>query len=222
MKRGAIGLIILVVVLVLMLFVILLPFMIIGAFPNGEIAKATGTGGPVVYSDDCNTPRLPRIVDENGFAEAINQYVAKGPTSSPLRSLGVDFVKGGVQFSVNPAYIAAIAKKESSYGTEGIATRGTFNAFGRKAGENQPHVELNGVKWYRYESWQQSLYGQPEFIKRRYLDRGLDTFEKIIEVYAPRSENNTAKYIQDMHKYVGEIMALAGSAVRCSGGAIVQ
>lgn len=193
---------------------LLIPMLLFGSHNNGAIEKGTGAAAPAVGG--CALPGAPKISDQAKFAQAIDEYIKGLQPKSPMVGTGADFVKAGIQHGVNPAWVIAIAQKESSFGLEGFAAENANNAFGRTATDSQPHVNSpNGRKWYKYDSFAQSAYGQSEYLKRRYIDKGLTTIEKITYTYAPPSENKTDQYIAHINQWMGKIIALAGSAVDC-------
>ncbi|PIR98790.1 hypothetical protein COT87_02895, partial [Candidatus Collierbacteria bacterium CG10_big_fil_rev_8_21_14_0_10_44_9] len=145
------------------------------------LGSAPGTG-------PCMEALLPNILDGDGLATAIDTYIHQTVPGSPLENLGNEFVKSGVQYGINPMYVVALAQKESSLGTKGIATNGGHNSFGRKAGSGQP--SLGG--FYDWPSWKDSVStahddNQFAFLKRVYIDEGFNTIAKIREKYCPNS-----------------------------------
>lgn len=186
----------------------------------------TGSGSAKIGNEDagiregsCNSPLYPDIVDETSYAQALNDSI---PSGSPLKGLGQFFVAGGKKAGINPALIFSIAKKESSFGTAGIATNGTQNAFGRTATDSQPHVTIEGRNWYKWATWSDSLYttrsgyeDESAYIKRRYVDQGLTTIKDIMYTYAPPAENDTDGYISQLYSWIDEINSKAGVAITC-------
>ena len=168
-------------------------------------------------SDTCESLALPSISDPVGFATAIDNYIKTSSANSPLAGLGTEFVAAGQQYGINPAYVVAIAQKESSFGV--AIPPNSFNAWGREAAAGQP---ASG-KWYQYASWPAAVDGQTSFMNDRYLSQGLVTIDQITPTYAPPSENDTAGYEVQIQQYIDSIINLAGSAVSCGGGgSIVQ
>jgi len=144
--------------------------------------------------------------DEAKMASYIDSIIP----GSPLKGLGQSFVNSGKTGGIHPLMIAFFAKKESSWGTAGIATRGTNNPFGRTATANQPHIEINGRLWYRFNSWQEAIEMHGPYLKTRYIDQGLTTVEQIMNVYCPRSECDTDGYIQQMNSFIASNIAKSG------------
>lgn len=173
-------------------------------------------------SDECFGLTAPAIADQAKLAASIDSYMNdNAPAGSPLRGLGDKFVSGAVSADINPLLVVAHAQKESSFGTAGIATRGTFNAFGRTATSSQPNVDLSGRLWYKYDSWEKSLDGggeddQPGYMRRKYIEElGITTLDAYINVYAPPSENDTAAYIQQVRDIMQAIVDVDPSALNC-------
>jgi len=212
---GLTGKIALSVATLILLGAVMMPFIIIGQYLGGGLDKAVGSGSSaaVSVSNSCVTPVLPRIQDPEAFAQAIDSYIKKLTPNSPLIGLGKDFVAAGTQYGVNPAWVVNIARKESSFGTH--IPPGTFNSYGRTATDSQPGIEFKSRRWYKYDSFAQSASGQSEYLKRRYLDKGLNTFDTIVPVYAPPSENDTKGYISQVKGWVGEVVAMAGTSLIC-------
>jgi hypothetical protein len=180
-----------------------------------DAALQKPTGISLASGSGCVSPLLPRINDQQALATAIEAYISKYAPSSPFTHAGTAFVAAGVTNGVNPLWMVTIAQKESSFGTAGIAIKGTFNAFGRTASESQPGIVIGSHRWYKYPSFVESLPDQAAYLKRQYLDKGLDTFREIVYKYAPPGENNTEQYIKDVEEAVGKLVSLAGSALSC-------
>ncbi len=193
-----------------------IPLLLIARGTNPDLVKPIGLSS--VTTSGCISPLLPTIANEQKLAESIDAYIKSLKPTSPLVGSGTNFVTGGVANGINPLWVVSIAQKESSFGTAGIALRGTNNPFGRTATSSQPGVELNGRRWYKYDSFQQSALEHPTYLKRRYIDQGLTTFREIVYVYAPPGENDTEKYIKDVEQMIGKLVANAGSALDCGTG----
>lgn len=189
---------------------------------NLEASKTSlslGNEDAGIRESSCASPLYPNIVNETAYAKTIDSLI---PKNSPLHGLGQYFVAGGKKSGINPAFIYSIARKESSFGTAGIATEGTHNSFGRTATENQPHLLINGRRWYKWETWNDSLYttksgyeDEPAYIKRRYVDEGKKTIKDIMYTYAPPSENDTEGYIAQLYSWIEELNTKADRAIVC-------
>lgn len=199
-------------------------------FYGGELGISSSGGGSGGGAGGCYSLDASPVDNPNELAEAINEYVAgKAPANSPLRGLGEEFVTGSQRADINPFFLVAIAQKESSFGTAGVATNGSRNSFGRTATEDQPHVETYQEStdkwrlWYKYDSFAASLDGegeedQPTYMRRVFVeDKGLSTVEDVMNVYAPSSENDTDMYVEQMNGWIDEMVDKAGDSVACSG-----
>jgi hypothetical protein len=97
-----------------------------------------------------------------------------------------------VRYRINPAIALAFFKHESSCGTAGVA-RSTLNWGNLRRSRGHAAAVHDGWAWYH--EWRDSLEDWCLLIKE-YADRGLDTVEEAIPVYAPSSDNNApARYI---------------------------
>jgi hypothetical protein len=92
---------------------------------------------------------------------------------SPLASEADTMIKAADQYGLDWKLIPAITGVESTFGKN--IPFNSFNAYGWS----------NGA--YRFESWEQSINHVAKFLKEKYVNRGLDTPEKIAPVYAPPS-----------------------------------
>ncbi len=180
-------------------------------FHRGE--SGTGLTGGGGTGANCNILFPAGAGSDQEIAQAINQWIAQHGPNSDLKGKGVLFVQSGRAGGVNPALIAAIARKESTFGTQGIAAEGTFNPFGRKAIASQPHKVIRGVMWYKFSSWDEAILEEGPYLKRVYLDEGRTTLGKLFEKYAPPSENDTPTYIKEVASWINEMTALAGGAL---------
>lgn len=194
---------------------LLIPLLLAAQGRDSDLVKPTGEYA--AGSGGCISPLLPTITNQDGLARAIEAYITQRVPSSPFAQGGSAFVSAGIASGVNPLWIVTIAQKESSFGTKGIATKGTFNAFGRTASNDQPAVVINGRRWYKYPSFIESLPDQAAYLKRVYLDKGLKTFREIVTKYAPPEENDTEKYIKDIETSIGKLVSLAGDSLACAG-----
>lgn len=174
----------------------------------------------------CNLSTLPTINNPAGVAAAVDEFILNhGGAGSPFEGLGTDIVDGAIRAGVNPFLVVSIALKESSFGTTGIATRGTYNAFGRTATASQPHVTIGSRNWYKWTSWVGSVNtdedNQAEFLRRVYIDdRGLTDITEVIFTYAPPNENDTDLYAQQINEWINELVAASGSALSCGSNTV--
>lgn len=169
--------------------------------------------GSVDSPYDCNVV-YPAGANERAMADYINSII---PSGSPLRGMGDHFVSSAKAGNKHPLFIAQFAQKESSWGTKGIATRDTFNPFGRTATSSQPHITICNAQgkcrnWYKFNSWEASIDAEGKYLKEVYQDQGLHTIAAIINKYAPSSENNTQAYITQARNFISSNIAKANGA----------
>src|SRR5690606_19231982 len=176
-----------------------------------EAGAATAAG-----SGDGLSAAAPNLKDPQKLAEAINAYIGENFGSSPFQGMGSHFVEGAMNAGVNPILILALAKKESQLGTtRDPQVVSAFNAFGRTATSSQPHiVGPTGIKWYKWSAWEDSLnnaapgndpatHDHPTYIQDVYFKSGEYDINspglEFMNKYSPTHENDTARYIKDMH-----------------------
>lgn len=106
------------------------------------------------------------------------------PAGSPLTA--DDIIYGAQGTGLDPRVLAVIAAKESQFGK----TSGKFvnNAFGYNVHRSP------SAKGPTFSSWREGARAVASDLARNYKARGLTTLDKIINTYAPPSENNTALY----------------------------
>jgi hypothetical protein len=185
-----------------------------GFYKNNDLQKPTG--GYVSSEGGCISPLLPPINDPAKLASSIDSYIRSLEPRSPLAGLGKTFVESGTNSGVNPAFIVSIARKESSLGTDGWAAQNANNPFGRTASSSQPSkVSPTGRHWYSFQSFEEAVREEGPYLKRVYIAEGLTTIDAIIGKYAPPSENNTAAYISEMKKWIGEVVAASEGSFNC-------
>ncbi|TSC91477.1 MAG: peptidase M23 [Candidatus Berkelbacteria bacterium Licking1014_96] len=192
---GILGIIALIVIGIIALISVLGPL----GFGN----RPSLSGNPYDSPFDCNVA-YPQNADEQKMAAYIDSII---PSGSPLRGLGKNFVSTAKAGNKNPLFIAHFAKKESSWGTAGIA-RGvevdgrivpTLNPFGRKAGSNQP----SAGGWYKFSSWEEAVNLQGPYLKSVYQDQGLHTIQGIINKYCPESDGcDTKTYTAEIRTFI--------------------
>ncbi len=189
-----------------------------------ESALSSPTNG----QGTCMGLALMTINNPAALAQTINEYLnEKAPSDSPLKGLGDAIVAGGTKAKINPLVALGHAQMESSYGTTGIATIGTHNAFGRKAVESQPHISDGKNIWYKWNSWEQSFNSDStwfDYMNEMWIEgQGYagDTLDYIPGAdgklaYAPESDgNNTNTYQEVMKQVMQELIDKAGNSISC-------
>src|SRR3989344_5091141 len=190
---------------------------IAGGTENCGISSVTpGSGAP----DGAQFPNL----DASAMASAIDKWILKENPNSKLKGLGSTIVASSKNSNVNPFLIVAIAKKESSLSnpSDFNVSHGN-NSFGRTATESQPNF-VGARLWYKLSSVKASVdYTAPEnqnaegggdmatYLRVQYgsqIDH--DNLTALFLLYAPPSENDTAKYIAEVQGWINELIALTG------------
>lgn len=165
--------------------------------------------------------KLMEIKDPHKFAEAINTWIRNNsPDNSPFRKIkaGELAIAGGKRAGVNPILPIIISRMESSYGTA-IPTADSHNAYGRTATASQPHVFVGTRRWYKWDSFEQSLYDTSNdndmymYIKDVYSNEIEQGITQVMLKYAPPHENDTAGYIDNLNAWAKEIYSLAGDSI---------
>ncbi|MCA9349423.1 glucosaminidase domain-containing protein [Candidatus Saccharibacteria bacterium] len=152
----------------------------------------------VVGANACTTPLMPNIIETQKLADVINEYIKSKNPGSPFVGFGSDFVQAGMDYQVNPLLIVAHAFIETNFGQAGSGiSNGSHNAFGRTAGEGQP----SAGGFYKYDSFQESLYQQAYYMKKKYIDIGLSSLELYLKEYA----EGWREYIPKATKVMNEV-----------------
>lgn len=102
-------------------------------------------------------------------ADTLKSFLTK--YNSPLVTYAWLFVKKADEYGLDWRLVPAISGVESSFGKRIPA--GSFNAYGWNGGN------------YWFDSWEDSIDILSRSLKEKYVNRGLDTPEKISPVYCP-------------------------------------
>lgn len=189
--------------------------------PDIAVDGTRGIGDDPIAQGGGLSAKLMEIKDANKFAEAINIWIRdNSPDNSPFRriKIGELAIMGGKRAGINPILPIIIARMESSYGTA-IPTTDSHNAYGRTATASQPHVSVGGIRWYKWDSFEQSLYDTSSnndmymYIKDVYSSEIEQGITQVMMKYAPPHENNTADYVNNLNTWAKEIYTLAGDSI---------
>jgi hypothetical protein len=188
--------------------------------PNYTPGSNGGTGG-----GGCLTLAAPTVNDATAFGAAIDNFIKANRPDSPLIGLGSTFVSAGVQYGINPAYIVAIARNESTYGT--AVPPNSFNSFGLTAAPGQPGVTIGAYTFYKFNSWAESIPHEAQYLQQSYLSQGLVTVTQVTDKYDPptgagNSQASTNAYIASLTQLLSQVTGAAGSAINCGGGSVVK
>ena len=146
-----------------------------------------------------STPRISAAQ----FARVLQRY------GSPCTPIADECYSIIAQSGLDPAIALAVFGHESRFGTQGIAVEiknwGNVRAPFKPERASGKHPRNFAI----YPSWQESLRDWCDRINQRYIrERGLDTVEKAIPVYAPSLDGNKPQeYIAKVNSLVGEWMA---------------
>ena len=107
---------------------------------------------------------------------ALDQWMQRKNPGSPLVGMGDVFVREGQANGIDPRALVAIARAESSLGSDPGA-RARHNAFGWG-----PHIN--------FSSWEENIATVARGLRAGYLDEGLVTLAQIQGKYAPNGASN--------------------------------
>lgn len=158
------------------------------------------------------------IADETKATAAFNKYIEQhSPANAGLRGFGADFVAAGKASNVNPAFMMALAQKESGFADPSMDAKSAqppyYNPFGLTADEGEPSTPLLGAhKWRDFNSYKEAIFEEAKYLRRRYLDQNITTINGIMPIYAPPSENNTELYTQQIKDWMFAMLLVDPSA----------
>jgi hypothetical protein len=138
-----------------------------GGFADA-LSLAQGVGG---FAPAGAAQSVAQIPGASEMAAQIDEWIARKNPDSPLKGYGAVFVREGLANGVDPRALAAIARAESSLGTDPGA-RSINNAFGW--GPHRP-----------FASWEENIATVAAGLKKGYLDEGLVTLAQIQQKYCP-------------------------------------
>jgi hypothetical protein len=107
-------------------------------------------------------------------------------------------------YGLDPAVALAFFQHESSFCLNGACANGDLHNWGmlRRPVKAERAAGSSGG-FVRYASWEDGTSDWCELILFRYVNKGLDTIEKAIPVYAPDSDNNVpGAYINTIRRVV--------------------
>lgn len=109
-----------------------------------------------------------------------------------------------VSYGLDPAVALAFFQHESSFCLAGSCASNNLHNWGMLRRAVKPERSTGQVGGFaRYASWEDGVSDWCELILFRYVNRGLDTVEKAIPVYAPSSDNNVpSAYINTIRRVV--------------------
>lgn len=149
------------------------------------------------------TFRCPPRISRDEFARVLQKF------NSPCAPIAAECYDTITSTGLDPAVALAFFAHESTFGTRGVAVETLNWGNVRKAFKPERAVGTHPRNFVIFRSWQDGLRDWCERINARYIDeRGLDTVEKAIPVYAPSSDgNNVQAYIDKVTRLVSTWIA---------------
>ncbi len=139
----------------------------------------------------------PRISQES-FAAILQR------AGSPAAAEATTLYTAIVSYGLDPAVALAFFQHELSFCLSGACANGNLHNWGmlRRAVKADRSTGTVGG-FARYGSWEDGVRDWCELILFRYVNRGLETVEKVIPIYAPSSDNNVpSAYINTIRRVV--------------------
>ena len=127
----------------------------------------------------------------------INRYFERHGCA--LAGQGDAFVDAGLESNVDPYFVAAISIIESTGGNHCVREH---NAWGRKAGgaNGSKYNRINSNGWCSWNSWDDAIHDEADYLARVYLDQGRTTVSSIARKYCPptaSSWRSNVRRVQD-------------------------
>lgn len=152
---------------------------------------------PASAADGLTFKAAPRISQES-FTAILRR------AGSPAATDAANLYTVITSYGLDPAVALAFFQHESSFCLAGTCASGDMHNWGmlRRAVKPERAAGSSGG-FVRYASWEDGTRDWCELILFRYINRGLDTVEKAVPVYAPSSDNNVpSAYINTIRRVV--------------------
>lgn len=168
-------------------------------------------GGSQAGSWQSNDPMQPKVPMQSGpysvlgkpsiTVDFINQVLAS--YNSPAAGKGQALYDMGVQYGIDPAFALAFFLHESTLGTQGEA-RTTMSLGNLRCIPDHPCVDKDRGGYAQMANWEDGFNTWYQLIRNYYIaQRGLDTVDSIIPVYAPTADHNDEQgYINALKHYI--------------------
>lgn len=160
-----------------------------------------------VQQETSLTFKAPPRISREMFAQLLWQGTG-GAGTSPAAPYADELYDVLVAHELDPAVALAFFAQESQFCTTGIcASHDMKNWGGNRAAFNRQRaagiVYARSGPFVSYATWEDGLRDWCELILYRYIDRGLDTVEKAVPVYAPAFDgNDPSAYINAVYRRV--------------------
>lgn len=144
------------------------------------------------------TFRTPPRISQAQFTRVLQQF------QSPCAPIAAECYEIIRSSGLDPAVALGFFGHESTFGTRGVAVETLNWGNVRTPVDPARTIGTHPRNFAIFRSWQDGLRDWCERINQRYIDqRGLDTVDKAIPVYAPSSDNNNVqRYIQHVTELV--------------------
>jgi len=198
-------------------------------FTDGGWCVEKDDGGDVDITElDCADfkEETPLSVEYKGCISANKIDQILDDEGSPAKETGATFVELGNYYNIDPIFALAFFNQESKFGTLGVA-KSTKSIGNIKYNEFCPGVEVkvgssgfckygasddwisksSYTDWQlegtTYTAWELSIEHWYQLISKGYVNKGLDTLEKIAPRYCPSDVDANCKgYITNIRKFV--------------------
>nr|WP_052294993.1 glucosaminidase domain-containing protein [Oscillochloris trichoides] len=152
---------------------------------------------PATAAEGLSFKSAPRI-SQDSFVAILQR------AGSPAAGDAANLYSIIVSYGLDPAVALAFFQHESSFCLAGACANNDLHNWGMLRRAIKPERSSGRVGGFaRYYSWEDGVRDWCELILYRYVNRGLDTVEKAIPVYAPSSDNNVpSAYINTIRRVV--------------------
>ncbi len=177
----------------------------LGALIFGAVALMRPT--PTASQSALTFVAAPRI-SKATFSAVLRRGTGGGPSpAAPAASTLYDIF---ISYGIDPGVALAFFAHESQLCTVGVCADYNTNNWGAQRRAVKPSRVVGVVPgrtgtFVRFGSWEDGARDWSELILGRYVNRGLDTVDKAIPVYAPSGDggNVPISYIRAIYRYVG-------------------
>ncbi len=161
-------------------------------------ALSLGMATPQVSAADGLTFKFAPRISQESFAAILQQ------AGSPAAPEAANLYTIIASYELDPAVALAFFQHESSFCQAGACANGDLHNWGmlrRAVKADRAAGTIGG--FVRYASWEDGTRDWCELILFRYVNRGLETVEKVIPIYAPSSDNNApSAYVNTIRRVV--------------------
>ena len=167
----------------------------------------------------CRGVFYPIVKDEAAFAAALLKYIKQEKPNSPMATAEIAgfLVAAGKKYDVNPMLLIAMAYQESQLCTDSGNCKNTLNPWGNLTNTTRKLVQ--------YDSWEESIFKWAQHVGESHIvGANKTTLELEIpyhcgapDIYTKNGACDGPGYYQKTIDRMNAMIALAGSALACSG-----